>query len=93
MAFARLYQAMEQFEGGVAEADPKVTETLDALVVALLEHPDFRQCVHLKGKRKPVQNQAHHCLQSNNFGNWSMMMPAFLYGSMESASPAYSVHE
>ena len=52
MAFARLYQAMEQFEGGVVEARQKVVEELDSLIITCLEHPGFRPCVNLKAKRK-----------------------------------------
>ena len=52
IAFARLYQAMEKFEGGTAGSEQQVLHALDVLVLACLEHPAFKHCVGLKAKRK-----------------------------------------
>ena len=52
MAFARLYQAMEQSEGGLSGADQRVISELESLIIACLSHPYFSHCVYSKEKRK-----------------------------------------
>ena len=52
IAFARLYQAMEQFEGGITGSDQAVVEALNALVPVCLASPVFKHCVSLKDQRK-----------------------------------------